>query len=105
MENIIQKQIATEGGLVERDDEWTHWHLTPEGWQKGSQKRKAMRDTVEIPMPGDRVMSYTYREYLRPIDEQGIGGWEKLLLNDWCSSDKELVSSLLKRFGYCPRQL
>lgn len=105
MENTIQKQIEAEGRLVERDDEWTRWHLTPEGWQKGSQKRRATRDIVEVNLPDNQVMSYTYREYLRPTDKQGIGGWEKLLLNDWCSSDKALVSNLLKQFGYCPRQL
>jgi hypothetical protein len=105
MENTIQKQIAAEGNFVERDDAWTRWHLTPDGWQKGSHKRQALKDFVEISLPANRVMSYTYREYLRPLDEQGIGGWEKLLLNDWCSADKPLVSQLLKQFGYCPRQL
>lgn len=105
MENTIQKQIVSSGRLQERQDQWTCWHLTPTGWQRGSQKRQHPQDRLERSLPADRVMSYTYREYHRPIDDAGVGGLETLLLNDWCSSDKAYVSSLLKQFGYCPRQL
>lgn len=101
----MQKQIVSDGKLLERDDEWTCWHLTPEGWQRGSQKNRHDKTTIEIPVPDNRVMSYTYREYSRPIDVSGVGGLETLLLNDWCSSDKAFVSGLLKEFGYCPRRL
>lgn len=41
--------------------EWTEWHLTPRGWEKGSTRREG-RGNDWRDEPADRLLSYQYAE-------------------------------------------
>ena len=73
-------------------EEWTDWHLTPSGWQMGSQKLD--NGTVnESPPPPDRVQ--TVREY------QSVSRWHSQTSSGitWETQDKEALERLCKKHG------
>jgi hypothetical protein len=41
--------------------EWTEWHLTPSGWQRGS-KETDFAPATKVEPPEDRVLSCVYKE-------------------------------------------
>ncbi|RYD69339.1 MAG: hypothetical protein EOP84_28655 [Verrucomicrobiaceae bacterium] len=81
-------------------NEWTEWHLTPNGWVRGTEKMEGVK-LEEIPCPADTVLSMKYREFLG-------SAYSKLgtsLSEVWRSSDEDAINELKKRHGECPRTL
>ena len=80
-------------------DEWTEWHLTPRGWERGSERVDVGNVTPRDP-PADRVLTVRYREY-------SSWGANLTVYQDelWRSPDVESVDSLLRQFCEAPRSL
>jgi hypothetical protein len=79
--------------------EWTEWHLTPEGWVRGTEKedfRTINRDT-----PADRVKTVVYKQRLSSIYSKLEEGHSVT----WSSRDNAAVSRLEAKFGPPPRNL
>lgn len=79
--------------------EWTEYHLTPSGWQGGSE-RTDFADTKK-PNPPDRVVTERW------IEEQtsGYGKMRRQTELLWESEDKPLVKTLRTKFGPSPQSL
>lgn len=81
-------------------NEWTEWHLTPRGWERGSE-REDFKGTVHRKPPADRVMSATYGErmsspYSSLKEESGV---------TWRTEDQKLLNELLQQYGPPPNHL
>lgn len=78
--------------------EWTDWHLTPNGWVAGEKKRDSGLMVSQIPT--DRVKSVRYMElcngYSTPFGDSQ---------EQWQSKDDALVQALLDQFGPAPKCL
>lgn len=80
--------------------EWTHWHLTPRGWERGAWKLDGPSDT-SIPPPSDRVLSYEYKEEMTsPFS--GLAVYHHEI---WRGDDEKQIEQLLARYGSAPKQL
>lgn len=80
-------------------DEWTEWHLTPRGWERGSEKID-LGKVVSREAPSDRVMTARYAVVLgHPVPQVNT------VLTVWESADDQMVRSLMDRFGPTPAQL
>ena len=75
-------------------DEWTEWHLTPRGWESGTQKTD-FAGIVQKAAPADRVL--TYKVQSSPWSHAHRGGTVL-----WRSPDKEAAKALLAKFGEPP---
>lgn len=65
---------------MSESDEWTDWHLTPRGWEEGSQKLDFV-GYQEKPVPKDGVMTCRYSEKLSsPFSKSKNDGEIKKLL-------------------------
>jgi hypothetical protein len=80
-------------------NEWTEWHLTPNGWVAGSVKTDFAE--ADFPTPKDTVMSCTYSEYMA----SAFSRLEKNVTVGLKSKDTALIQSLLKKFGECPQRI
>jgi len=78
--------------------EWTEWHLTPRGWERGS-SRKHGRGNEWTAEPEDRAASWVYTE-----TETGAGLRRGLELT-WDNKNPVAVKALLQQFGSCPEKL
>jgi hypothetical protein len=82
-------------------NEWTEWHLTPRGWERGDRQLDFGQRYDGPSTPADRVLSATYSEYCqRNGDPLSITTKET-----WSCENKDAVSSLLKQFGPAPDHL
>lgn len=80
--------------------EWTEWHLTPRGWEKGATRVHGQGNTwVEEPL--DRVLSFVYQE----LQNDGSADVEKWAEETWRSKKPAEVDELLQKYGPCPQQL
>ena len=79
-------------------NEWTEWHLTPGGWEKGSTRVHGQGNTW-ADEPEDRVLSFVYKELT------GAGGTTRSLEESWRSKTAPDIDALLKAYGPSPRQL
>ena len=81
-------------------NEWTEWHLTPRGWEKGATRvqGKGNNWTAE---PEDRVLSFVYKEVESPSSPEV----NKSLEETWHSKKDKVVDELLKQYGNCPEKL
>ena len=80
--------------------EWREWHLTPRGWVRGTVKYDF--DKTELPTPPERVLTCTYTEEVTsPVSP----AMSRTVDEDWRSEDLQLVETLLKQYGECPRSL
>ena len=79
--------------------EWTEWHLTPAGWQKGSTRVQGQGNTW-ADEPEERVLSFVYTEQETPASGLTCGGEET-----WRSKTATNIDELLKQFGACPQKL
>ncbi|MGO6998285.1 hypothetical protein [Rhizobium leguminosarum] len=80
-------------------NEWTEWHLTPRGWERGDEKTDFGRTSK--PTPEDRVQTVEHREFLS-------SSYSKLdVTNDiiWNSGDEKLIAALRAKFGDAPNRL
>ncbi len=80
-------------------NEWTEWHLTPGGWQKGSTRVHGQGNTW-ADEPEDRVLSFVYKELTG-----SAGGTKASLEESWRSKTAPNIDDLLKEHGPGPRQL
>jgi hypothetical protein len=80
-------------------NEWTEWHLTPGGWERGTEKDDFSRTDREP--PSNRVLSVKWSEYLGHSHGTMQRGHEEL----WRSTNAALVSQLIKQFGETPASL
>lgn len=81
-------------------NEWTEWHLTPNGWVRGSEKIDFGKPDIKDP-PVDRVMTYTWREHLSSVFSKPS------LTVEGCKyfADSKTISDLQAKFGEGPRHL
>jgi hypothetical protein len=80
--------------------EWTEWHLTPRGWEKGATRVHGQGNTwVEEPL--DRVLSCVYQE-LENSDPPQLKKWSE---ETWRSKKEEDVKAALEKSGPCPERL
>jgi len=81
-------------------NEWTEWHLTPRGWERGTEKLD-FGGTTDRKIPKDRVLTKKYREKSSSI----YSPQEKELNTIWSSNDNIRIQNLTKKFGECPKSL
>lgn len=80
--------------------EWTEWHLTPRGWEKGATRVHGQGNTwIEEPL--DRVLSCVYQE-MESDTSPDIKKWDE---ETWRSKKSEQVGELLQKYGPCPKNL
>jgi hypothetical protein len=78
--------------------EWTEWHLTPRGWERGS-TRVQDKGNNWAAEPEDRVASWVYTE------TETASGIRKGGEPTWDNKNAAEVQDLLHRFGPCPQML
>lgn len=81
-------------------NEWTEWHLTPRGWESGSEMVDIGNETYKSP-PADRVLTFKYCEHMSSM----YSGIDKTCNETWRGSDASVIESLLATFGPAPRRL
>lgn len=81
-------------------NEWTNWHLTPQGWEKGS-RRLDHEGTTKFPAPDDRVLTVRYEEYLGSLAGKADIGHTEI----WRSKDEKTIAKLIEVYGKAPNQL
>jgi hypothetical protein len=80
--------------------EWTEWHLTPRGWEKGATRVHGQGNTwVEEPV--DRLLSCVYQEVQTDASPE-IEKWSE---ETYRSKKAAEVQDALKKFGPCPERL
>jgi hypothetical protein len=80
--------------------EWTEWHLTPRGWERGSTRVQGQGNTwVEEPL--DRVLSSVYQELETSASTEVTRSSEET----WRSKKTENLDELLKQYGPTPQTL
>ncbi|HVJ07348.1 MAG TPA: hypothetical protein VM554_03125 [Acidisarcina sp.] len=75
--------------------EWTEWHLTPRGWQRGSTRSQGKNNWIDD--PEDRVLSFVTRE-----EETSTSGLTHTTEETWRSKTADTIDDLLQQFGKCP---
>ena len=80
--------------------EYTDWHLTPRGWEKGTEKID-FGATTEVKPPADRVLTFRF------LEEQtsAYSKMHKSSRERWRSTDSAAVDRLLAKFGDAPNSL
>lgn len=81
-------------------NEWTEWHLTPRGWERGTEQID-FGDPQVKETPTDRVLSFKYREYMGSMYSRT----ERTCAEIWRGSDETSIAGLLVKFGTAPRRL
>jgi hypothetical protein len=80
--------------------EWTEWHLTPRGWEKGATRVHGQGNTwIEEPL--DRLLSCVYQE-LESTEPPEIKTWSE---ETWRSKNEDEVKAALAKSGPCPGKL
>jgi len=80
-------------------NEWTHWHLTPRGWEEGDVKTDFSKSQKQV--PADRVQTIEHREFL----SSSFSTLE--VTNDviWSGTDQDVITGLKAKFGDAPNHL
>lgn len=81
-------------------NEWTLWHLTPRGWERGTEQ-KDFCDAAEKPAPSDGVLTFKYGDFMSSMYSRT----EKTCDEVWRGQDERLVADLLAQFGSAPSRL
>ncbi|HVO60352.1 MAG TPA: hypothetical protein VMT53_05420 [Terriglobales bacterium] len=81
-------------------NEWTEWHLTPRGWERGSEREDGP-GIKEKPAPADRVLTYRWKEYLSSV----FSTMDRTSQELWRSDDEAAIKVLLEKFGDPPQSL
>ncbi|MCT7577160.1 hypothetical protein [Aliarcobacter butzleri] len=81
-------------------NEWTEWHLTKKGWEKGSSVID-FNQLITIEAPKDRLISYKYSEY----QSYGFSSVEKSTELIWSSNKNEQIEKYFLKFGVCPQKI
>ena len=77
--------------------EWTEWHLTPRGWERGSERRDFAMP-LDRDRPTDAVRSVRYTEH----PEEVYGGLRTSQEETWTCGDQKRIDALHAQFGQCP---
>jgi hypothetical protein len=85
---------------MELSEEWTEWHLTPNGWERGTTHRD-FSGTTERPDPPGSVAVYEYREAPSSIYSRADRECDRIRL----TGTKEEARLLLAQHGPCPEKL
>jgi hypothetical protein len=80
---------------------WTEWHLTPLGWEQGSQRQENSTQVKEVDSPLDRVLTCRYHQNVT-LNSVWM---QKHTIELWRHSDQKLVNRLIEEFGCCPESL
>lgn len=81
-------------------NEWTDWHLTPRGWERGSQKCDNQPEVTK-PVPVDRVLTSRFTE-----EVSGLGGRaDRYGETTWRHEQETKIIELLAKYGECPEKL
>ncbi len=80
-------------------NEWTEWHLTPEGWVRGTEKEDFRTITREP--PAERVKTVRWHDYL----SSRFSKPDRYHSDIWVSSDRSAVAALEAKFGPPPDSL
>jgi|GEM_PF-696705 len=90
-------------------EEWAEWHLTPRGWERGSRRLDGSEGKVITQLPADAVATYRYSNDLDVSNIDSIDGPDftpsTASSKVWESADKQMVKSLLAKYGPAPRSL
>lgn len=78
--------------------EWTEWHLTPRGWERGSTRVQGLGNNWAAE-PEDRAGSWVYTE------TETSAGLRSHAEPTWDNKNPAEVNELLTRFGPCPEKL
>lgn len=81
-------------------NEWTEWHLTPRGWERGDEKTD-FGPVQTKPNPPDRVQTYRYREKLTHHYASSDRGASCI----WSGGEPGEISRLVGIYGSCPQEL
>jgi len=92
--------ISKRSENMSASNEWTEWHLTPRGWECGTEKIDSA-PTSPVPPPTDRVLTCRYHEFLGSIHSKVQRSVDEV----WRGTDEVTVASLLTKFGICPERL
>jgi hypothetical protein len=80
--------------------EWTEWHLTPRGWESGSERVDFGTTEWKDP-PADRVLTTRWLEEQTSPYSQMYRGIEQV----WTSGNEEEINELRAKFGEPPKHL
>jgi hypothetical protein len=80
--------------------EWTEWHLTPRGWESGSE-RVDFGSTQWKDPPEDRVLTTRWLEEQTSPYAKAHAGVEEA----WTSGNEDAIKELKAKFGEPPRYL
>lgn len=77
-------------------DEWFVFHLTPNGWARGTEKLD--NGMFERPIPEDRVLTVVRSEYIASSYSRMQIDYEET----FNSGDASIIAELKERFGNLP---
>jgi hypothetical protein len=80
-------------------NEWTEWHLTPRGWERGTEKEDFRREDRDP--PHDRVLTVVYKEYVA----SSFSGVETSSRTTFVGGDVVTVEAFQEKFGPPPNHL
>ena len=80
--------------------EWTEWHLTPAGWQRGATRVQGKGNTW-VDDPQDRIVSFVYQE----VETSTSPEIKRSSEETWRSKSEADVDVLVRRHGGCPQTL
>ena len=80
--------------------EWTEWHLTSRGWERGSEKIDFCGIKEKLP-PKDRVVTKKFHENI----SSHFSSLEYNVEEIWSCGNKSKIDELIKKFGNCPKSL
>ena len=80
--------------------EYTEYHLTPRGWETGTE-RVDYGQTTHVDPPSDRVLTVRWTEEQTSAYSKMHRGSSEI----WRSPDEALVRGLLEKFGSAPNSL
>lgn len=81
-------------------NEWTEWHLTPRGWQKGATRVQGKGNTW-TDEPEGRVLTYVYKE----VETSNSPETKKSSEETWRSKTATNIEGLLREYGPSPERL
>jgi hypothetical protein len=94
------RRICQENEVMAARKEWTEWHLTPRGWEKGATRVHGQGNTwVEEPV--DRLLSCVYQEVETDTSTE-VRKWSE---ETFRSKKKAELDAALNKFGPCPEHL
>jgi len=78
--------------------EWTEWHLTPRGWERGAMRTQGKNNWKDE--PEDRVLSFQCKE-----EETTASGVTNSAEETWRSKTATDIDDLMEKHGPCPKTL